>query len=132
MNVTQRPLPDHTQQDRDYTQSIPVLATVVPTLNEAANIEALLSRIETALAGVRWEVIFVDDDSQDRTRDIVLQRCRIDPRVRLIHRIGRRGLSSAVVEGILSSSTRYVAVIDADMQHDERLLRPMLESVQRG
>src|SRR5262244_2096378 len=132
MNVSQRPLPDITQQDRDYAQSIPVLAIVVPTLNEAANIEALLSRIESALAGVRWEIIFVDDDSQDRTRDIVLQRCRIDPRVRLVHRIGRRGLSSAVVEGILSSSTRYVAVIDADMQHDEQLLRPMLESIQRG
>jgi len=109
-----------------------VLAIVVPTLNEAANIEALLSRIESALAGVRWEIIFVDDDSQDRTRDIVLQRCRIDPRVRLVHRIGRRGLSSAVVEGILSSSTRYVAVIDADLQHDERLLRPMLEALQGG
>ena len=104
----------------------------MPTLNEASNIEALLSKIETALADVRWEVIFVDDDSQDSTRDVILQRCRIDPRVRLVHRIGRRGLSSAVVEGILSSSTRYVAVIDADMQHDERLLRPMLEALEGG
>ena len=132
MNVPQRPLPDFTQQDRDSPQSVPVLAIVVPTLNEAANIEALLTKIESALADVRWEVIFVDDDSQDRTRDIILQRCRIDPRVRLVHRIGRRGLSSAVVEGILSSSTRYVAVIDADMQHDERLLRPMLEAIEGG
>src|SRR5262245_8262128 len=125
-------LPDYTEQDRDHSQSIPDLTIIVPTLNEAPNIEALLTKIETALAGVRWEVIFVDDDSQDRTRDIVLQRCRIDPRVRLIHRIGRRGLSSAVVEGILSTSTPYVAVIDADMQHDERLLRPMLEAVRNG
>src|SRR4029077_9880589 len=89
-------------------------------------------KIETTLAGVRWEIIFVDDDSQDRTRDVILQRCGIDPRVRLLHRIGRRGLASAVVEGILSSSTRCVAVIDADMQHDERLLRPMLEAIQSG
>src|SRR5262245_38835639 len=125
-------LPDYTEQDRDHSQSIPDLTIIVPTLNEAPNIEALLTKIETALAGVRWEVIFVDDDSQDRTRDIVLQRCRIDPRVRLVHRIDRRGLSSAVVEGILSSSTRYVAVIDADMQHDERLLRPMLEAMDAG
>jgi len=132
MNLTHSPLPDRTQQDRDYVQSIPVLAIVVPTLNEAANIEALLTKIESALAGIRWEIIFVDDDSQDRTRDIILQRCQIDPRVRLVHRIGRRGLSSAVVEGILSSSSRYVAVIDADMQHDERLLRPMLEAIQGG
>jgi dolichol-phosphate mannosyltransferase len=109
-----------------------VLAIVVPTLNEAANVEVLLTKIESALAGIRWEIIFVDDDSQDCTRDIILQRCRIDPRVRLVHRIGRRGLSSAVVEGILSTSTRYVAVIDADMQHDERLLRPMLEAIRAG
>src|SRR5262249_19580509 len=123
---------DSTQQDRDYSQSVPELTIIAPTLNEAANIEALLAKIDSALAGVRWEIIFVDDDSQDRTRDIVLQRCRVDPRVRLIHRIGRRGLSSAVVEGILTSSTYYVAVIDADMQHDERVLRPMLEALQRG
>jgi dolichol-phosphate mannosyltransferase len=109
-----------------------VLAIIVPTLNEAANIEALLTKVESALAGIRWEIIFVDDDSQDRTRDIILQHCRIDPRIRLVHRIGRRGLSSAVVEGILNSSTRYLAVIDADMQHDERLLRPMLEAIRGG
>ncbi len=132
MNVAHATLPDCAPQDRDYAQSVPELAIVVPTLNEAANIETLLTKIETALAGVRWEIIFVDDDSQDGTRDVVLQRCRVDPRVRLLHRIGRRGLSSAVVEGILSSSTRCVAVIDADMQHDERLLRPMLEAIQSG
>jgi dolichol-phosphate mannosyltransferase len=132
MNVAHATLPDCAPQDRGYAQSVPELAIVIPTLNEAANIEALLAKIEATLAGVRWEIIFVDDDSQDRTRDIILQRCRIDPRVRLVHRIGRRGLSSAVVEGILSSSTRCVAVIDADMQHDERLLRPMLEAIQSG
>jgi dolichol-phosphate mannosyltransferase len=132
MNVAHATLPDCAPQDRDYAQSVPELAIVVPTLNEAANIETLLTKIETALAGIRWEIIFVDDDSQDRTRDVIVQRCRVDPRVRLVHRIGRRGLSSAVVEGILSSSTRCVAVIDADMQHDERLLRPMLEAIQSG
>ena len=132
MNVAHATPSDCAPQDRDYAQSVPELTIVVPTLNEAANIETLLTKIETTLAGVRWEIIFVDDDSQDRTRDVILQRCGIDPRVRLLHRIGRRGLSSAVVEGILSSSTRCVAVIDADMQHDERLLRPMLEAIQSG
>jgi dolichol-phosphate mannosyltransferase len=132
MNVAHATLPDCAPQSRDYAQSIAELAIVVPTLNEAANIETLLTKIETTLAGVRWEIIFVDDDSQDRTRDVILQRCRVDPRIRLVHRIGRRGLSSAVVEGILSSSTRCVAVIDADLQHDERLLRPMLEAIQSG
>jgi dolichol-phosphate mannosyltransferase len=132
MNVAHATQPDCAPQDPGYAQSVPELSIVVPTLNEAANIETLLTKVETALAGVRWEIIFVDDDSQDRTRDVILQRCQVDPRVRLVHRIGRRGLSSAVVEGILSSSTRCVAVIDADMQHDERLLRPMLEAIQSG
>src|SRR5262252_7718899 len=107
----------------------PELAVVVPTLNESDNIEPLLVKVETALADIQWEIIFVDDDSQDHTRDVILRRCRIDPRVRLLHRVGRRGLSSAVVEGILSTSAPYVGVIDADMQHDERLLKPMLEAV---
>jgi dolichol-phosphate mannosyltransferase len=111
---------------------IPELAVVVPTLNEADNIEPLLAKLETALAGIRWEIIFVDDDSQDCTRDVILRHCRIDPRVRLLHRVGRRGLSSAVVEGILSTSAPYVGVIDADMQHDERLLKPMLEALRDG
>src|SRR5262249_49911975 len=122
-------LPQNCRQDGGVGQYIPEFAVVVPTLNEADNIEPLLAKVETALEGIRWEIIFVDDDSQDHTRDVTLQRCRTDPRVRLIHRVGRRGLSSAVVEGILSTSAPHVGVIDADMQHDERLLKPMLEAV---
>jgi dolichol-phosphate mannosyltransferase len=131
-NESGKPQQNCSRQSEDFGQSIAELAVVVPTLNEADNIEPLLAKIETALQGVRWEIIFVDDDSQDRTRDTILERCRVDPRVRLIHRVGRRGLSSAVVEGILSTSTPYVAVIDADMQHDERLLKPMLDAVRNG
>ncbi|CAN5247939.1 glycosyltransferase family 2 protein [soil metagenome] len=107
----------------------PEVAIVVPTFNEQDNIVPLLDKIEAALPDVEWEAVFVDDDSKDRTSDVILQRCRIDPRVRIIKRIGRRGLSSAVVEGILSTSTPFVAVIDADMQHDERLLRSMLAAL---
>src|SRR5262245_65405149 len=96
----------------DFGQHVPEFAVVVPTLNEADNIEPLLAKVETALQGVRWEIIFVDDDSQDCTREVILRRCRCDPRVRLVHRVGRRGLSSAVVEGILSTSASSVRVID--------------------
>ena len=109
----------------------PQLTVVVPTLNERDNLEPLLSRLDTALVGLAWEVIFVDDDSPDGTaafvRDIALR----DPRVRCLQRIGRRGLATACVEGILASAAPYVAVMDADLQHDETLLPQMLLTLQR-
>src|SRR4051794_30616089 len=80
------------------------LTVVVPTYNERSNIEALLGRLDTALAGIAWEVIYVDDDSPDGTAAVVRRVARSDPRVRCLHRIGRRGLSSAVIEGMLASS----------------------------
>jgi dolichol-phosphate mannosyltransferase len=92
----------------------------------------LLDKIEEALEGAAWEAIFVDDDSPDGTPEVIIERSRADRRVRIIRRIDRRGLSSAVVEGILSTSTPYVAVIDADMQHDERLLSQMLVCLRSG
>jgi dolichol-phosphate mannosyltransferase len=107
------------------------LAIIVPTLNERGNIRPLLEKLEATLTGIHWEVVFVDDDSKDGTIDVLIERARADPRVRLIHRIGRRGLSSAVVEGILSSSAPYIAVMDADLQHDERLLPRMLDVLKR-
>lgn len=105
------------------------LTVVVPTRNERGNIQALLERLEQALRGVDWEVVFVDDDSPDGTADVVRSIARANPRVRCLQRIGRRGLSSACTEGVLSSAAPYVAVIDADLQHDERLLPRMLEAI---
>lgn len=105
------------------------LTIVIPTLNEAENIEPLLARLEIVLHGIAWEAIFVDDDSRDDTVARLRARSRTDPRVRCIHRIGRRGLSSACVEGILASSAPIVAVMDADLQHDEALLPTMHEAL---
>lgn len=102
------------------------LTIVVPTYNEHDNVEALLARIDTALAGIVWEIIYVDDDLPDGTAGAVRRIAQSDPRVRCLHRIGRRGLSSAVIEGMLASSAPYLAVIDADLQHDETLLPQML------
>ena len=79
-----------------------------------------------------WEVIFVDDDSPDGTADLVRELAQLDYRIRCVQRIGRRGLSSACIEGMLASSAPYLAVIDADMQHDEKLLVPMLDAVKNG
>lgn len=94
------------------------LSVVIPTLNEAGNVEPLLERLGVALAGIEWEAIFVDDGSTDGTPELLTEIAQRDRRVRMVRRIGRRGLSSAVVEGALASTTPIVAVIDADLQHD--------------
>jgi dolichol-phosphate mannosyltransferase len=103
------------------------LTIVVPTLNERDNLEPLLALLCTALGETSWEVIFVDDDSSDGTADHGRRLARRDPRVRCLQRIGRRGLATACIEGVLASSAPYVAIMDGDMQHDERLLPQMLQ-----
>ena len=105
------------------------LAVIIPTLNEYGNVVPLIERLDRVLAGVAWEAIFVDDDSTDRTLEAINTIARRDPRVRALHRIGRRGLASACIEGVLANSAPYVAVIDADMQHDESLLPEMLRTL---
>jgi dolichol-phosphate mannosyltransferase len=102
------------------------LTVVVPTFNERDNVELLLSRLDAALGGIAWEVVYVDDDSPDGTADKIRALAQNDPRVRCVQRIGRRGLASAVIEGMLASSAPYLAVIDGDLQHDETLLPRML------
>jgi dolichol-phosphate mannosyltransferase len=108
------------------------LSVVIPTLNEAGNIEPLLERLNIALAGIEWEAIFVDDGSTDGTPDLLTRIAQADRRVRMVRRIGRRGLSSAVVEGALASTTPVVAVIDADLQHDERILPDLYRAIVSG
>jgi dolichol-phosphate mannosyltransferase len=110
----------------------PELSVVVPTFNERDNVIALFHKLETALAGRAWEVIYVDDNSPDGTWDVVRTLAQQDPRVRCIRRIGRRGLSGACIEGILASSAPCAAVIDADLQHDETQLPKMLALLQSG
>lgn len=105
------------------------LAVVVPVLNEHDNIEPLLTRLSFVLAGIQWEAIFVDDGSTDGTPELIESIGRGDRRVRLIRRFGRRGLSSAVVEGFLSSVAPVLAVMDGDMQHDETLLPSLYEAI---
>jgi dolichol-phosphate mannosyltransferase len=110
----------------------PELSIIVPTFNEHGNIQELLRRVHACLPQAVWEVVFVDDDSPDGTADLVRQLAAEDSRIRCIQRIGRRGLSSACIEGMLSTSAPYLAVIDADLQHDERLLPRMLEALRIG
>lgn len=107
----------------------PELSVIVPTFNERANIEELIQRLDAALSGMPWEVIVVDDDSPDGTAARVRELGQVDARVRLVWRVHRRGLASACVEGMLASCAPFVAVMDADLQHDERLLPALLEAV---
>ncbi|MEZ2131384.1 MULTISPECIES: glycosyltransferase [unclassified Sinorhizobium] len=115
-----------------WQRQVADLAVIVPTFKEVDNISPLIEKLRDALDGINWEVVIVDDDSPDGTAEVLTEVARADPRVRFIRRMGRRGLSSAVVEGILSTSTPFVAVIDADMQHDERLLSKMYETLKNG
>ena len=111
---------------------MPQLSVIVPTFNEIGNVTELRDRVAEALEGVDWEMIFVDDDSPDGTAEAVRQMAQADRRVRCLQRIGRRGLSTACIEGMLASSAPVVAVIDADLQHDEQLLPRMFELIGGG
>jgi dolichol-phosphate mannosyltransferase len=102
------------------------LSIIIPTFNEKENVQEIIKRIESCMHSYAWEIIFVDDDSPDGTVDEVRKIAQSDSRIRCIQRIGRRGLSSACIEGMLSSSAPYLAVIDGDLQHDEALLPTML------
>ena len=103
------------------------LAVVVPTFKERENVPLLVAALDSALSNIQWEMIFVDDNSPDGTADQVRSIALHDRRVRIIERVGRRGLSSACIEGMLSTPAPYIAVMDGDMQHDETILPKMLD-----
>jgi dolichol-phosphate mannosyltransferase len=110
----------------------PELTIVVPTFKERANVPILVERLARLLTSCDWEVVFVDDNSPDGTAAVARAIGEADSRVRCIRRIGRRGLAGACLEGMLASQARYVAVMDADLQHDEELLVPMLDALRAG
>ena len=105
------------------------LAIVVPTLEERENVRPLLDCLDVALKGVHFEVIFVDDDSSDGTASLIREISLKRPDVRVLQRLGRRGLASACVEGMMATAAPYIAVLDADLQHDESILPEMLRTI---
>jgi dolichol-phosphate mannosyltransferase len=108
------------------------LSIVVPTLNEVDNVRPLLDGLAAALTGRSWEVLFVDDNSPDGTADLVASIGATSPHIRCLRRIGRRGLSSACLEGFQATTAPFIAVMDGDLQHDERLLPAMLAVLEAG
>jgi dolichol-phosphate mannosyltransferase len=107
------------------------LTIVIPTYNEKDNIPTLVRALDSALNGINWEAIFVDDDSPDGTWEVVNLMARSNPAIRGIRRLGRTGLSSACVEGVLATSAPYICIMDADLQHDETIIPGMLNAMQQ-
>jgi dolichol-phosphate mannosyltransferase len=103
--------------------SRPKLTVVLPTYNEADNIPVVLERLSRSLSGVDYEVVVVDDDSPDGTWRVAerLAEERGYP-VRVIRRVGERGLGTAIVRGLREARGDYVVVMDADLQHPPELV----------
>ena len=110
----------------------PTLSVIVPTYREALNVPLLFERVTAVLDGLPWEMIVVDDNSPDGTFDVGFGVAARDARMRCIRRINRSGLAGAVIEGWMSSSADFVAVIDGDLQHDERILPDMYRALADG
>ncbi len=115
-----------------HCRDVAELAIIIPVLNERDNVAPLVAALDQALGGIDWEAIFVDDDSTDGTREAVARAAFADRRVRLLHRIDRRGLSSAVIEGANATLAPFIAAMDGDLQHDERILPRMLQALRDG
>ena len=111
-----------------------VFTLVVPTLNEAGNIDKLLTALIDALSETQYEyeIVVVDDGSTDGTVERVRDWTERDSRVRLISRAGERGLAGAVLCGWSQSRANLLGVIDADLQHPPELLPRLLEAAERS
>ena len=104
---------------------IPELSIIIPTYNEKENIVELVRRLDAVLSKIDWEAIFVDDNSPDGTADLVRNVSENDGRISCLSRLDRRGLSSACIEGMSLARAPIIAIMDADLQHDESLLPEM-------
>ncbi len=102
------------------------VSVVVGTINEAKNIPTLIRQLEEVLAGIKWELVIVDDDSKDGTPELLVELARTRDDFRFVRRVGRIGLSTAVIEGMMTCASPFIAVMDADGQHDERVLPAMI------
>jgi len=102
-----------------------MLSIIIPTLNEVDNILENISQLESILSDIDHEIIFVDDNSSDGTYELCQNIGLSNPRIRSILRTSRRGLSSAILEGMLSSRYQTVCVVDADLQYD---LKPIKDA----
>ena len=107
------------------------ISVVVPTYNEAENVGNLVNQIEYALRGIEYEVIFVDDSTDD-TVDAIKAVMKENANVRMEHRETEKGLATAVLKGFSLANGDYIAVMDADLQHPPTILRSMYAVMETG
>ena len=129
MSADAAPAPTRSARRPEARKSVSVIA---PAFNERENIRPLVLALDRALDGFDWELIVVDDDSPDATYEVADACAQEGWPVRCLRRIGRRGLSSAVVEGALASSAEHLVVMDADLQHDETIIPTLLDALRGG
>ena len=110
----------------------PELSVITPTFNEVDNVVPLLDRLGEALTGLSHEILVVDDDSPDLTWEVAEEYAATHPTVRVLRRFSDHGLSTAVMAGMEASTGKVIAVIDADLQHDERVLPDMVRLIGDG
>ena len=105
------------------------LAIIVPVLNEVDNVRPLHAALTKTLVGINWEVVYVDDGSTDGTIETLDDLASTHREVHAIKRYAKKGLASAVVDGVSSTSAQVIAVVDGDMQHDETQLPAMYAKI---
>ncbi|MCL0050237.1 glycosyltransferase [Dehalococcoidia bacterium] len=104
---------------------------IIPTYNERGNILPLVERIHHALSGYDYEILFVDDNSGDETAELITALSSQYP-VKVIVRKNKKGLASAVVDGLGQATGQIIGVMDADLQHPPEVLPDLLREVQNG
>lgn len=108
-----------------------MLSIIIPVYNEKKNVNELVARIENVLHYKNYEIIFVDD-SNDETTNIIMNLEKQDDKVKLIHREGKKGLSSAVIEGFKAASGNVLSVMDGDLQHPPEIMPVMISKIKEG
>lgn len=119
-------------EDRRDESMVRLLSVVVPTYNEVGNLAELMARMAVSLKGIEFEVVFVDDGSPDGTAEVAEALGRTYRNTKVIRRLGRRGLASAVLDSLRYAEGDSLAVMDADLQHPPELLRQMYEALRKG
>jgi len=109
----------------------PRISLIIPTLNEAENLSLLVEQIAAALQGRSYEIIIVDDNSQDNTQQVCAQLSQVHPLRLIVRRDPKDGLGGAVLHGMSLARGEYLVVMDADLQHPPGKLPELLEPLER-
>ena len=118
----------------NITDAMCQLSVVIPTRNEAGNVVALRAALRAALESLTYEVIVVDDSTDEETRPLLHSVCDEDPRWKVIERPVQEqtGLGSAVATGLGAARGRVICVMDGDLQHPPEIISSLLAGVERG